>query len=288
LLLLEKKVVFRVKIEVKTEYGYFNVEKHNQEETKNIVVFLHGLPTGNFIWRNIIPFFHTNYQTNCIELLGCGDSDKNPNLKYDLKTQAKGIAEILKSYNQKVTLIAHDIGTGIAQRLLVENNHLINKAILINPIGYDYWPIPVVKLWRTSIMSLLLNAIFSKSFMGKVIKDGVYFKTNCDTPMLDLYTKNFNTPQKRQAIRKLMLSLDPQYLLDIVDKLKKVENEVLIIRAQEDIYLTKEISLHLSQDLPHSTLLEIPRTGHFIQEDIPGELASILIQYIKGTFYDRK
>lgn len=263
-----------------TSKGRFNIEKYGDTDSESIVIFIHGLPTGNFLWRNVIPHFTESFNVWAVELLGCGQSDNDPHLQYDISAQAEGIAEIIRTAGKPVFLITHDIGTGVSQRLLILYPELIHKAVLINPIGYDYWPVNVVKLWRAPIISYILNAIVNKFFMKKVISDGMYHKEKFTDDILKLYTDNFRTQEQRRGVRMLMQGLHPKYLMEISEKLKNIEQEVLIIHSENDIYLTPDISKRLAADIPNATLMNIPEAGHFIQEDIPDKLAKILIEFL--------
>mmetsp|Transcript_643 Transcript_643/g.1117 ORF Transcript_643/g.1117 Transcript_643/m.1117 type:complete len:123 (-) Transcript_643:734-1102(-) len=52
-----------------------------EEGSGDPIVFLHGNPTSNYLWRNVIP--HLSKQGRCIapDLIGMGKSDK-PDLDY--------------------------------------------------------------------------------------------------------------------------------------------------------------------------------------------------------------
>ena len=49
------------------------------------IIFIHGITTYSFIWRQIVPYFVLSYDVILIDLLGCGDSDKPLNQDISLK-----------------------------------------------------------------------------------------------------------------------------------------------------------------------------------------------------------
>jgi len=47
------------------------------------IVFLHGIPTSNYLWRNIIPYLSDYGRCIAPDLIGLGKSDK-PDIDYQI------------------------------------------------------------------------------------------------------------------------------------------------------------------------------------------------------------
>ncbi len=52
-----------------------------EEGTGDSILFLHGNPTSNYIWRNIIPYLKEKGRCIAPDLIGMGKSDK-PAIQY--------------------------------------------------------------------------------------------------------------------------------------------------------------------------------------------------------------
>jgi len=81
--------------------------------TGDAILFLHGIPTSCYVWRNIIP--HLAVLGRCIapDLIGFGKSDK-PSIGYTLYDHIKYIDKLIETLNLKnITLVMHGWGSVI-------------------------------------------------------------------------------------------------------------------------------------------------------------------------------
>src|SRR3990167_3929533 len=88
------------------------------------ILFLHGIPTSCYLWRNIIP--HLTSLGRCIapDLIGCGKSSK-PDIQYSILDHIKYIDQFIEKLNLKKTvLIMHGLGSviGFDYAMRHENN----------------------------------------------------------------------------------------------------------------------------------------------------------------------
>ncbi|MEL6101950.1 MAG: alpha/beta fold hydrolase [Pseudomonadota bacterium] len=77
------------------------------------ILFLHGNPTSNYLWRNIIPYL--SGQGRCIapDLIGMGKSDK-PDINYGFVDSYRYLSAFIEQMKlRSVTLVVHDWGSGL-------------------------------------------------------------------------------------------------------------------------------------------------------------------------------
>src|SRR3984957_20048967 len=77
------------------------------------ILFLHGMPTSSYLWRNIIP--HLDSLGRCIapDLIGMGKSDK-PDIEYSIFDHLKYIEKFIETLNLKnIILVVHGWGSVI-------------------------------------------------------------------------------------------------------------------------------------------------------------------------------
>ena len=99
---------------------FCNVEGHRLAYHRmgkgRTILFVHGITTYSFIWRNIAPFFTSDFQVLCLDLLGCGDSDKPLDQSYSIKNHARILKKFLDQLGiDRIHFVGHDIGGGIGQ-----------------------------------------------------------------------------------------------------------------------------------------------------------------------------
>ena len=79
------------------------------------IVFLHGNPTSSYLWRNVIPHLQEHGRCLAPDLIGMGDSGKNPSGTYrfvDHKRYLDAWFEALE-LDHNVTLVLHDWGSSL-------------------------------------------------------------------------------------------------------------------------------------------------------------------------------
>ncbi|MEM6347952.1 MAG: haloalkane dehalogenase [Bacteroidota bacterium] len=91
------------------------VEEYKDESNPDQLtfLFLHGNPTSNYLWRNIIPYVEGVGSAIAPDLIGMGKSDK-PEIDYTFADHAKYLEEFIRLKNLKnVVLVLHDWGSGL-------------------------------------------------------------------------------------------------------------------------------------------------------------------------------
>ena len=67
-----------------------------------------------------------------------------------------------------------------------------------------------------------------------------------------------------------------------LDDLKGLKMPVLIIRGDEDPYLSASIAERLHEDIGGSSLVRVPEASHFIQLDAPGWVCAEVLEFFKN------
>ena len=92
-----------------SELAYVDVGSYDS------IVFLHGNPTSSYLWRNVIP--HVESMGRCLapDLIGMGESGKEPNGSYRFADHIRYIDAWLDAVDvgDRVTFVIHDWGSSI-------------------------------------------------------------------------------------------------------------------------------------------------------------------------------
>lgn len=76
------------------------------------VVFIHGVPTSSYIWRNIISKVATKHQCIALDLIGMGESDKPQNIEYSIYDHIDYFTKFVKALNLKdINIMMHGWGS---------------------------------------------------------------------------------------------------------------------------------------------------------------------------------
>jgi pimeloyl-ACP methyl ester carboxylesterase len=244
------------------------------------LLLIHGITTSSFIWRNIQPGLSKNYDTIAVDLLGCGQSSKDLSTDYSIKNQASILAELVQKLElDQVHIVGHDIGGGIAQIMAVNFPHILQDIVLINTIGYNYWPVQPITTMRTPIFRQLAMMSLDMGMLQKLIRKGLYKKESYTEEFRSLVWEEMANKKRRKSFLHFAKCLNNQHLMEIASELKKIKLPVLIIRGEGDLYLNSIISTRLAEDIPTAEILRIRTGGHFIQEDEPELLSKEISEF---------
>jgi len=114
-------------------------------EDAHPVIFLHGIPTWSFLWRRISPAFEGEYRTIVPDMLGYGNSDRRDSFDRSIRAQEDALQELIDDLGLGVvSLVAHDIGGGVALRYAAHHPDRVETLVLSNAVCYDSWPVEFV------------------------------------------------------------------------------------------------------------------------------------------------
>lgn len=262
-----------------------NVAGHNlayyragQGET---VVLVHGITTYSFIWRNILPELARSYDVIAVDLLGCGHSDMPLDASYALKDHAEMLYGFVRALNlPRFHIVGHDLGGGVGQIFACRHSDLLLGLVLLNTVGYDFWPVQPITAMRTPVVRQLLMAALDKGMLRRLVKRGVFDQSRVTEELMDYFYAPFEAQAGRKAFLHFARCLDNRDLVEIADELRKLEIPVLIMRSTEDLFLSGEIAQKLHEEIPACKLVSLARAGHFCQEDVPERITTELLSFL--------
>lgn len=133
------------------------LDLNSQEE--NSVLFLHGVPTNSWMYRNVVRELKQEpLRLVAVDLLGFGQSDKpRKDDEYKLENRADRIIALIQLLGlRNITLVFHDMGGGVAWEILKKRPDLISNLLVLNTFLYK-------EHWKHGQKGL--GGFFSRSFM---------------------------------------------------------------------------------------------------------------------------
>ncbi|EGD41289.1 alpha/beta fold hydrolase [Nocardioides sp. WG-D5] len=99
------------------------------------IMFIHGIGDSSRTWDEVLPLFAENHLVIAPDLLGHGDSDK-PRADYSIGGFANGMRDLLAVLDvERVTLVGHSLGGGIAMQLAYQYPQLVERIVLVSNGG---------------------------------------------------------------------------------------------------------------------------------------------------------
>lgn len=243
------------------------------------IIFVHGIPTSSYLWRNVIRALDDKYRCIAPDLMGLGDTITPLDHRYDMEAQADKILELADHLElDQFTLVCHDQGGACSQWLAVNNPGRIRRFIITNCVCYDNWPVPIV---ANAMKMMKINFLFeityklgatprwSKSRNG--MRLGVYDRGNMTDDAIDEYCKYSRMGRdKMEQFRLFALAGDCKYSVEAAQKFAGFDKPTLVIWAGDDRWLSASWGRKLYDDIAGGKRMEVmPFAGHFWQEEIP-------------------
>ena len=246
------------------------------------LILIHGITTSSFIWDTLLPILSVRHDVIAVDLLGTGDSDRPVPADCSLTAHADRLMSFIDKLGlDKIHLVGHDIGGGIAQIISVRSPDRVATLGLVNTVGYDYWPVQPVVAFRTPILRQLAMASLDLGMLRLVIRRAVHRRERITPEIFDRIRNEIAVPKSRRAFLNFTRCLNNSDLTVITDDLKELSMPVLIVRGERDLYLSPEISDRLHREIPSSQLVKVPTGGHYIQLDEPRLLAKTILAHIQ-------
>ncbi|MEM7371727.1 MAG: haloalkane dehalogenase [Bacteroidota bacterium] len=265
-----------------------------EEGSGDPVLFLHGNPTSSYLWRNIIP--HLSKHARCIapDLIGMGQSAK-PDLAYGFRDSYAYLEAFIEQMNLKhITLVIHDWGSGLGFHYA--NTHRDNvKGIafmeaIYRLLDWDTLPLRLkvgMRMMRNPLINWLMLGV-ANFFIRKVLPNGTIRQLSPTEKQV--YASPFPTVTSRKPVRvwptEIALKGSPPYTHKVISEyhkwLKESEVPKLCFHADPGMLIPKEEVAWIKEHFPNTTLVDIGKGLHFVQEDNPHAIGRGLAKWYQA------
>lgn len=271
----------------------FGSKMHYIDEGQgDVILFIHGVPTSSYLWRNIIPTMSTRARCIAVDLIGMGQSDK-PDIAYrifDHINYLEGFIEALGLKN--VTLVMHAWGSVIGFDYAMRHQENIKALAFLEAhvrpaTNWEMVALPVQELavLRDSEdggYDVLMN---SNYYVNKVMPNGVLRRLT-ETEMQH-YREPFAEPGSCrpiwQYLQDLPMGEGPEDVVELIsnysEALTQSEIPKLMLYAVPGFITTIDTVQWALNNLPNLTQVDIGEALHYAQESNPEKIASELFDW---------
>ena len=262
------------------------------------VVLLHGWPESSYCWEGVAAHLDPALHIIAPDLRGLGDSERTLNLEAYQKVElARDVIAILDELGIDVFfLVGHDWGGIVAQEMALLIPERVKQMVLMNipvitnaagaqeagkalaamrfmPYWYQYFQ---MQPHLPEAMIKGNEAVWVSYFFGKKGRDGIIPAAN-----IAEYVRCYaieNTPATGASYYRAM-AMDAQRWASMAGQ--RFTMPTLYIYGLEEITIVPENLLHL-EDCFDSIQVEKRKAGHFIQEELPEEVADLMNRFFKS------
>ena len=260
-----------------------------------VMLFVHGMPTSSYLWRNIMPSMAEGSHCIAIDLIGMGKSDK-PDIDYTFMDHSRFFDAFIEALGlQNITLVVHGWGSVIGLHYAARHEQNIAGVAC-----YESHLRPV-REWRglslpvQQLSSLLHDkaaayeaVVNDNYFIKRVLPEGVVNPLSAE--VLSTYATPFQTPESRellwQYLQELPLGQQDSEVINVIasysDWLTRREQPVLLMYAMPGFITTMETVSWAKGNIPRVELNCLEGVLHFAQESNPAAMVEALSTWRQG------
>lgn len=133
------------------------------------IVCLHGNPTSNYLWRNVIPHLEALGRVIAPDLIGMGKSDK-PDIGYRIEDHARYLQGFMEAMDlDNITLVIHDWGSALGFDFAARNPEKIRGIAFMEAVTQ------VPKMASLPTAHKRMFGTFRNPILGRLLIQGLNF-----------------------------------------------------------------------------------------------------------------
>lgn len=274
---------------------------YEQGTSMESVVFMHGIPTHSYLWRNVMgKIANDNKKAIAFDLPGYGWSDVPINGDYSYESLYSISAQWLDSRpEKKFTLVVTDLGSVIGLDWAMKNPHRISGIVMLEAafmpakLFYAEAPFTVRRMF-----SMMKNERFAKFMMVKKprmqsMAIGMYTRRKLSKAEKQQYLAPYENLERRQVLLK---GPGPATILDRENglegsgiaiamnrnavALKKTDLPILLLKAKPGLLVRDAAINYANENFENLTVKEIGAGLHFVPEDQPTAIADAINEWV--------
>jgi len=272
------------------------VEEYGDESIPDQLtfLFLHGNPTSNYLWRNIIPYVKGLGRAIAPDLIGMGKSDK-PDIDYTFQDHSRYLEAFIQQKNLKnLVLVLHDWGSGLGFHYASRNEANIAGITFMEavtqPMSWkdaDFMEKIIFKRFRDDKKGHKMIA--ENNFFIKMILFKMGTKRKLTQIEKDQYNAPYPTVESRKPIevwpKEIPFDGEPDRNYIVVKAYAQwLENTTipkLMLYAKPGMILKKNHVARIQRDYKNLETVFVGKGKHYIQEDSPHEIGDALKNWAK-------
>jgi haloalkane dehalogenase len=256
------------------------------------IVLVHGNPTWGFLWRKVVAAVRAadpSLRLVAPDLVGLGLSSRPPASSYSLANHAAWLGEVLDQIVPgPLVLVAQDWGGSIGLCAMVDRAARLRGIVLGNTaVGPPAKTFKPTLFHRLSQMPVISDALFrGLGFPLGVLHYSQGDRGSIRGDVARAYRWPLRTIKSRVAPLALARMVPDSHAHPSIADLRKSEAlftsakvPIALVWGMKDPILGRVIG-HLARLRPDASVVKTG-AGHFLQEEVPGELATAIVDVAK-------
>lgn len=243
------------------------------------IVLVHGIPSWGYLWHRQLPTLTSSNRVLVPDLIGFGYSDKRDCFDRSIAKQAEMMDRWMEALGiERATIVAHDIGGGVALRLATLFPERVEKLCVMNAVCYDSWPIELMLQAGHPGVNQKMSASTASTLLGRALTQG--FAQSPDKEELAGLLSPYRTEIGKRSLIRNASALNTNLTTEITSRLPNIAVPVLILWGQDDKFQLVKYAHRLAWDIPDAKMVLIDDARHFVMWDQPEAVNHHLAKFL--------
>jgi pimeloyl-ACP methyl ester carboxylesterase len=267
----------------------------------NSIVCIHGEPTWGYLYRNFIPRLVRQGRVVVPDHMGFGKSETPQDRSYSTREHAENIERLLVDHLDltNITLVLQDWGGSIGSAFALRNPDRVDRICVCNtilmgsrpdvtpgPADYPWvnWTLtdeyePTIRNLGATVLSVMKRIGFERT-------------AHIDETWIRAYSAPFPTPEDcigaYQFPRNITAPETAEFMFDTIEAAGGTDvfasKPAIGIFGEEDRAIPTGYAVASFKGMyPNGPVVRLPGVGHFLQEDAPEAVASMIELFIQSS-----
>jgi pimeloyl-ACP methyl ester carboxylesterase len=241
------------------------------------VVFLHGIPGSALTWEPVATRLRDRYRVVLPDLRGFGHSEP-PLEDYYMDGQARAVEGLLDALGvEEFSLVTHDFGgpVGLTMMRRAPGPDVRRLVLSDTNVFTDTHVPPPLRLAKVPLLgTLLFTATVGNRFGLRLLhRAAVRRRETATWRSFQRHLTPSGMAMTRRVFQRSLADLEANYR-EIERSLPDVGVPTLVLWGDSDPFFSTEVAERTRAAIPDAELVVYDRTGHFVPEERPAEVAA--------------
>ncbi|GMN06444.1 haloalkane dehalogenase [Croceitalea sp. MTPC5] len=264
------------------------------------ILFLHGIPTWSYLWRNVIDEVDGNKRAIALDFLGYGKSELPQDGNVSFEAQLAMLEGFIEKMNMgKVTLVVNDLGSLVGLYYATKHPEKIKGVVMIEAAfmpARDWFKQLTTKqkmmIWMMRGDKMANKFLIKRNPTAMMMKQ--FTKRKLSEEEFAAYAEPFEDVNRRPVIMngpgprtfpKKMKSKAPGDMADIINtyapKLTEVTYPIHLIYAKKGLITRKKAVKYARENFKNYSEQYIGQGKHFLPESHPKAIGASINDWYK-------
>jgi pimeloyl-ACP methyl ester carboxylesterase len=243
------------------EISYIDIGPETPERTGPVALFVHGIATNAYLWRNVIGALTSQHRCIAPDLPLHGQSPVTAGQDLSVAALAEGLEDFCDALGLTgINLVANDTGGAIAQIFAARHPHRLATLTLTNCDTAGNLPPedfkPTVELARSGDLAPAAVALFADLDAAAKVAFGNGYEhlDRVDPAVIRSYLEPcFGTMERAREFERLLSALDDADLAAVTPQLRELTVPTLLVWGTGDAFFDVSWAYWLRDTIPGTT-----------------------------------